>query len=119
MFTWAGGKKETIDPKPTPIPDAILQAKQRFGLTIEMVTPILAEKYQLAQEQGLFISSVDRDSVGARAGLRPGDVIVQLGRYRINTLNDFAALVQRLPESASVRVAVVRGNEIGVGTLSF
>jgi serine protease Do len=118
-FTWSDGKTERITPKPTPTPDAIVQAKKRLGLTIEQVTPMLAEKYHLTQEDGLFITAVDRDSIGAKAGLAPGDIIVQLGRYRIRTLDDFAALVPHLPDSGQVRVGVVRGNEEGFGVLSF
>lgn len=118
-FTWTDGTTERIIPKPTPTPDAIVQARNRLGLTIEQITPMLAEKYHLSQEDGLFITAVERGSIGAKAGLAPGDIIVQLGRYRIRTLADFAALVPHFPQSGHVRIGVVRGNEVGFGILNF
>jgi serine protease Do len=117
--TWAGGKTEKFTPKPTPTPDAIVQARQRFGLSIEPVTPMLSEKMQLSQEDGLYIDGVDPGSVADKAGLKKGDIIVQLGRYRILSLDDFAALVQRLPASAKIHIGVVRGNEMGFGVLEY
>src|SRR5205085_2456335 len=41
----AGGEKMTIDPKSVPLPNAIVQAREKLGMTIEEVTPMLAEKY--------------------------------------------------------------------------
>ena len=117
--TWAGDKKEHLTTKATPIPDAILQARQRFGLTIEQVTPMLADKNHLNQEDGLFVSSVDPDSAAAKSGLQTGDVIVQVGRVRVASLDDFGALVPRLPESGAVRVWVIRGPVMGHVTLKF
>src|SRR5262249_24094291 len=40
-ITWSGGKTETIKPTPMPTPDAIVQARQILGLSIEQVTPML------------------------------------------------------------------------------
>lgn len=102
-----------------PLPDAIVQARQRLGITIEPLTPMLAERYDVEAEDGMFITQVERDSIAARAGLQPGDVIVQLGRYRVSSLDDFSALLQHLPDRGRVRVGVVRGKEVGFGILEL
>jgi len=44
---------------------------------------------------------VDNDSVAARTGVQAGDILVRLGRFKISTLDDLAAL----PQSASVERA--------------
>ena len=108
-----------IHPRAVPVPDAIVQAKSKLGVTIEAVTPMLAEKLGLATEEGMFISEVSRGSVAAKAGLKPGDVILQLGRYRIATLTDFSVLLQHLPSSGKVRIGVMRGQAVGFGTLDL
>ncbi len=118
-ITWADGKTDKLSLKPTPTPDAIVQARQRFGITIEQVTPMLSEERQLSQEDGLFIVSVDRNSSAAKAGLKPGDIIVLLGRSPVRSLEDLAALLQQLPETGSIRVGIVRGNQVGVGALDL
>src|SRR5207248_1392566 len=46
-IVYQGGKNETIRSTAAPLPDAIVQARNRLGLTVEPVTPMLAEKYGL------------------------------------------------------------------------
>jgi serine protease Do len=119
--TWAGGGGQTdhITPKATPTPDAIVQARQRLGLSIQQVTPMLAAKYNLSQEDGLFVDAVDRGSIAAKAGIAPGDIIFSLGRAPVRSLNDLASLLPRLPDTGRVRVGVIRGNEAGFGILNM
>jgi membrane-associated protease RseP (regulator of RpoE activity) len=112
-ITFADGKTQTLAPRPTPLPDAIVEAKAKLGLTVELLTPMLADKYHLNQEDGIFVDAVARDGIGARAGLQPGDILVQLGQFRIS------ALLNRLPASGRVQVGVVRGDESGFATLDF
>jgi serine protease Do len=115
----AGQKPQIIVAQATTLPDAIVQAKKLLGIAVEQVTPMLAEKYHLSGEDGLFVSAVARDSISAKAGVQAGDIIVSLGRYRISTLNDLSALLHRLPESGKVRIGVLRGDQVGMGTLEL
>jgi serine protease Do len=114
-----GEKALTLTPHAVATPDAIVAANKLLGLTVAAATPAMAEKFHLSVEDGIFVSGVMRDSIAARAGIEAGDVIVQLGRYRIRSLDDFGALLHRLPKSGQVRAGVVRGEQIGFGTLSF
>jgi serine protease Do len=118
-ITWANDKTEKRMTRPTPIPDTIVHARQRFGLSIEQVTPMLADKYKLNQEDGLLVDAVDKNSAAAQGGLLPGDIIVQVGRVRVASLDDLGALLPRLPETGSIRVWVIRGQEMGYITLKF
>ncbi len=117
--TWAGYKPVHLTTKATPIPDAIVQARQRFGLTIEQMTPMLAEKDHLNWEDGLLVDSVDPNSVAGKAKFEPGDIIVRVGRVKTASLDDFGALMPRLPEAGTVPVLVVRGQVMGYITLKF
>jgi serine protease Do len=119
VIDFTDGKSETLTPKPIPIPDAIAQAKAKLGITVEQLSPMLAQKYHLDQTEGIFIDGVEADSVAGRAGLRAGDILIQLGHYRVSTLDDFAALLNRLPDSGQVRIAVIRDDQIELGALDF
>ncbi len=114
-----GQAPDVVVARAVPTPDAIVEARKTLGITVLPLTPLLAEKYHLDTEDGLFVSEVLRDSVSSRAGIQPGDVIVQLGRYRVANLNDFATLLHRLPQSGRVRIGVVRGDQMGFGVLEF
>jgi serine protease Do len=114
-----------IDPKSVPpvdvsVPaDTLAKAKSKLGVTVEQITPALAGKYGLAIERGMFVSEVTNDSVAAHAGVKAGDVIFQLGPYRIGNLSDFSLLLQHLPATGRVRIGVVRGQAAGFGILDF
>jgi len=116
---YADGKSEDIAVRPSPLPSTVVEAKRRLGITLEQVTPMLAEKYQIQSEDGLFISEVQRGSIAANAGLKPGDVIVQVSRYRVSSLNDFGILLDHFPEHGKVRVGVVRNDRVGYAVLEF
>lgn len=103
----------TVTAKAVAPPDAIVLAKQKLGVTIEPLTPVVAQKFDVAVEHGMLVTAVLRDSPAARAGLKLGDVIVGLGNARIDSLDDFANLLQLLPANRRVPVQVVRGNEQG------
>ena len=118
-FVWAGGQSQRVIPTATPTPDAIVQAREKLGIVIEQNTPVLADRYKLAQEDGLFVTSVARDSVAGRAGILAGDIIVQLGRYPVPTLDALAALLPHIPSGRAIRVGVIRGTQLAFGELQF
>lgn len=115
----AGAASVKVLARAMPLPDAIVRAKQLFGLTVEQVTPMLAEKYHLEAEDGLFISAVGRGSPAFAAGIQPGDIMISLSRYRVNTLKDLSALMDRLPEAGKVRIGVLRGDQTGVAIVEW
>jgi len=112
-------KPHHITPKTVPVPDAVVQARDRLGLVIEPLTPLLAERHGLGVEDGLLVTETLRQGPAARAGLQPGDVIVQLGRYPVQDLERFAQLLQHLPDKGRVRVGVVRGDRVGYAMLQL
>jgi serine protease Do len=118
-ITFAKDPAKSFIAKAAPQPDAIVQAQQKLGLTIEPLTPLLAEKYKLPTEDGLFVTAVTRNSVGARAGIVAGDVIVQVGKYRISNLKDLSAILARLMPGSQARVLVIRGDQLGYGMLEM
>jgi serine protease Do len=114
-----GGDSQQFIPRAAPLPDAIVQAKQKLGLTVEAMTPMLADKYHMSEEDGIFIDAVTVGGIAARAGIQPGDILVQIGRFRIATLDDLAALLDRLPSSGQVHIGIIRDDQLEVGDLDF
>jgi serine protease Do len=119
VYATPGGEKITQKIEPVPLPDAIVQAKQKLGLTIELLTPMLAEKYGISRDEGFFVTAVARDTIAARAGVQPGDVLFQLGQYRVSRLEDLSVLLGHLPRSGRIRIGVVRDEQVGFGVLDL
>ena len=116
---YADGTHAQLTTTATPLPDTVVQAKKRFGMAIVPVTPMLANRYHLPQEDGLLLTAVDRGGVAAAAGLQPGDVVDKFAGVPLNTLDDFGALLGRLRPSGRAAVHVVRGAQSGYLLMRF
>jgi len=66
-----------------------------LGVTIQEITPSLAQQFDLAVDHGVGIRSVQADSPAEAAGLEQGDIIIGLGAAEIRTSGDlFSALTE-------------------------
>jgi serine protease Do len=57
---------------------------------------------------GVRIAEVDDNSPAAKAGLREGDIVVEVDGERIRSARQFSRLIQESPGGRSVRLGVVR-----------
>jgi serine protease Do len=80
-----------------------------FGLTVQPVTPQLAENLGLERAEGLVITAVKRGSAAEEAGLRSGDVITEINRQPIKNLADYNRELTRNEKAKSVLLLVRRG----------
>jgi serine protease Do len=71
------------------------------------VTELSAEDRGDTGVQGVLIEELD-EGPAARAGLLAGDVIIELNRAPVPTVEAFTRIVEALPESAFVPVRIVR-----------
>jgi type II secretory pathway component PulC len=120
--TFAGSDEKlelTARPLTTPTPEAIVIAKDRLGLTVEELTPQIAQKYGVLDDQGMLVTQVARNSVAARTGIQPGDVIIALGNYPVTSLKQFSNLMRMLPEQGRVRIEISRAGQRGRGVLQL
>ena len=55
------------------------------------------KKYDIAESirGGIVITDVDDTGSGARAGLRPGDVITEINRKPVGSVDDFRAQISK------------------------
>jgi serine protease Do len=117
------GQTVQIEPKAVPLPDAVVQAREKLGITLETLTPMLAQKYGLDEDEGLLAMTVTRDGIAGRAGLQAGDLIVQLGRYRVSTPDDLSAVLDDFEKHPSpsrrLRIVIRRGQQIALGMLQL
>ncbi|MFH1081925.1 MAG: DegQ family serine endoprotease [Pseudomonadota bacterium] len=84
--------------------------KQRFGMKVEEITPLLAKEFGLSETTGLLIVQVDGNSPAAEAGLRPGDVILEIDQTPVKNPSDFIEKTKRYKKDDTVLFLIRRGN---------
>ena len=80
----------------------------RIGVTIQDLTPDLAEALALGVEHGAIVSRVESGSPAEGAGLQAGDVIVAVNRRRVRNAGELAAASEQA--GSVLALNVVRGN---------
>lgn len=78
----------------------------RLGLVVSQLDPQLLQDWQL--QGGVLVEQVLSDRPGAKAGLSPGDVIVQLGYTPINSVADYQRVVEKLPANSLLPIRIYR-----------
>jgi serine protease Do len=82
-----------------------------WGLTVQNLTPELAQRFEWdAAEHGVVISSVQPGSPAADVKLRPGDLIKEINRQKIQNLKDYNQALQKVKKGESLLLLVKRGD---------
>jgi serine protease Do len=95
-----------------PIMDQILSngkvVRGYLGVHIQDVTPELARAFGLKQGGGVLVGDVSSDTPAARAGLKKGDVILQLNGEPINSMNQLRVQIAQFAPGTSVKLEIWR-----------
>lgn len=79
-----------------------------LGIVIQQVTPELAESFGLKSSEGILVADVMGDSAAEKAGLKDGDVILQLNDEKAGSVGEFRNRVAASPPGTSVRLTISR-----------
>ncbi len=82
-----------------------------IGVEPRDLTPELAENLSLPLKNGVLITGVLQDGPAAKGGLRPGDVVLQVGEQTVRTTSDLYAAVAALKPGSTAVFRVQRGAE--------
>ena len=80
----------------------------RMGLSLQDLTPALADQFGYRKGQGVLIADVDPDSPAGRVGLQAGQLIEEVNKIRVHNLRELkkALAHSRRPSQVLLRVRV-------------
>jgi serine protease Do len=67
------------------------QTSDEIGLTVQTMTPELAEQFGAAAGEGVVVTKVEPGSVAASAGIEAGTIVLQVNRKTVATAEEFRA----------------------------
>ena len=77
-----------------------------------MLTPELAQTFSLPNEEGVVITGVLQNAPAHRAGIRPGDQLLEVEGHAIQTVGDLLTQVAALPPGQAASFIVQRKGEM-------
>ncbi len=81
-----------------------------IGVTVQTITPALAEGWRLPQAWGVVIADVEPEGEGERAGLRVGDVILTMNGRPLEDARQFNVSLYRPAVGETIALEVLRGS---------
>ncbi len=79
-----------------------------LGLLVKNIDPNLAKRFRLRDTKGAVVVAVEAGSAGADAGLRPGDMLLEVDGQAIGSAKDFQAAAAKLKKESYARVLIKR-----------
>jgi serine protease DegQ len=82
-----------------------------IGVEPQDITPELAESFNLKRNSGTIIAGVLRNGPADRAGMRPGDILVEVNGRPVRDTTEMLNLIAQLEPGTRAKMKVVRRNE--------
>jgi serine protease Do len=81
--------------------------KSFLGLNVEDLTPDLAKRFMIKEDQGVVVTKVEPGSAADAEGLKEGDLIREINREKVDRSEEFRKIVER-SKADGVLLRIVR-----------
>jgi len=85
--------------------------KPKLGLQLFELNPELGEYFQSPTKKGMLVKKVLKDSPAEKAGIKPGDVIIGIGKESVEDLHDITSSLKYYNKGDKVELTIIRKGE--------
>jgi len=86
-----------------------VQEKPYLGMTVEELTPQLAQNLGISETSGLVVVQVKNNTPAAEAGLKQGDIILEIDQITVKKLEQFNKKIQDYKKGDNILFLIKRG----------
>jgi serine protease Do len=86
--------------------------EENLGMTVQELTPEIARNLGVSESKGVVVTNVEDGSPADEAGIRRGDVILEVNQKKIQTVQDYRAAIGRVGGPESLLLLVRRGGNV-------
>ena len=79
-----------------------------LGVSIRGITPEMAKAYGVEGTNGAMINDVFKGDPAEKAGIKRGDVVVEINGQKVKDANDFVSKVRTLAPNSVARLQIIR-----------
>ena len=92
-----------------------VEDKAALGVSVAPLTPELAARAKAPKDaRGLFVEDVNPDGRAAAAGIQPGDIIQEVNRQAVTSVEDLRSAVKKSGEKPTLLLISRQGNNLFV-----
>jgi serine protease Do len=90
----------------TRVAATIPKIEESFGLSVQELTPEIAESLSLKGEKGVVISGIKKDSPASDAGLQRGDLIQEIEHEPVENLSDYKRIMKESSSKKQILIVI-------------
>ena len=79
-----------------------------LGVSVRDITPPMAKAYGVKGSEGVMINDVFKGDPADKAGIKRGDVVVEINGQKVKNANDFVQKVRTLAPNSTTKLQVIR-----------
>jgi serine protease Do len=115
---WRNGQQKTVDVKIGKRPVALAAVsknqdadkEEQYGFEVADLTPEMARRFNIRESAGVIVIGVAPKSKADTAGIRKGDLILEINRRDVESAKDFKELIDQYKEKGGINLLVKRMN---------
>ena len=78
-------------------------------ITVKQLTPSIVKRFNIDQNEGVIIADVLQGSPAGEAGLKVGDIVLEINKKQIKTLADYSDALKDVKSGDTALFLVKRG----------